>query len=40
MNGFVENIQFVYIVYQVEGYLNVFKLNCRPLAFASYSFFQ
>ena len=29
-------MQFVYIVFQVEGYQNILKLNCRPLAFTSY----
>ena len=29
-------IQLVFIVCQVEGYRNIFKLNCRPLAFTSY----
>ena len=29
-------IKFVFIVCQVEDYLNVLKLRCRPLAFASY----
>ena len=30
----VENfIRFVFIAYQVEGYWNILKLRCRPLAF-------
>ena len=29
-------IQFVLIVCQVEGYRNVLKLSCRPLAFTSH----
>ena len=28
-------IQFVSIVWQVEGYKNILKLSCRPLAFTS-----
>ena len=32
-------MQFVYIVFQVEGYQNILKLNCRPLAFTSYKAF-
>ena len=29
-------LQFVLIVSQVVGYRNILKLNCRPLAFASF----
>ena len=29
-------IQFFFIVCQVEGYQNILKLCCRPLAFTSY----
>ena len=32
-------VQFVYIVFQVGGYQNILKLNCRPLAFTSYKTF-
>ena len=28
-------IQLVFIVWQVEGYRNILKLSCRPLAFTS-----
>ena len=31
----VKFIQLVFIIYQVEGYRNILKLSCRPLAFAS-----
>ena len=30
---------FVFIVCQVEGYQNILKLSCRPLAFTSYEAF-
>ena len=33
-------IQFVFIVCEVEGYLKILKLSCRPLAFTSESFFK
>ena len=26
-------VRFVFIVYQVQGYQNTLKLNCRPVAF-------
>ena len=29
-------IQFAFIVWQLEGYRNISKLSCRPLAFTSY----
>ena len=29
-------IQFVFIICQVEGYRNILKLSCRPLAFTPY----
>ena len=32
-------IQFVPIKRQVEGYRNILKLSCRPLAFTSYKAF-
>ena len=32
-------IQFVFIICQVEGYQNILKLSCRPLAFTSYKAF-
>ena len=32
-------IRFVFIVWQVEGYRNMLKLSCRPLALASYQAF-
>ena len=32
-------IQFIFIICQVEGYWNVLKLSCKPLAFASYKAF-
>ena len=32
-------IQLAFIVYQVEGYSNILKLSCRPVAFASYRAF-
>ena len=32
-------IQFVYIVYQVEGYRNIIKLSCRQLVFNSFKAF-
>ena len=32
-------IQFAFIVFQVEGYGNILKLNCRQLAFTSYKSF-
>ena len=32
-------MQFIFIVYQVEGYQNILKLSCRPLAFTSYKAF-
>ena len=32
-------IQFVFIVWKVEGYRNILKLSCRPLAFTSYNVF-
>ena len=28
-------IQFIFIVQQAEGYQNIFKIRCRPLAFTS-----
>ena len=31
--------QFIFIVYQAEGYQNILKLGCIPLAFASYEAF-
>ena len=31
--------QLVFILYQVEGYQNILKLSCRPLAFTSYRAF-
>ena len=32
-------MQFVYVVFQVEGYQNILKLSCRPLVFTSYKAF-
>ena len=32
-------IQFTFIVWQVEGYRNILKLSCRPLAFTSHKAF-
>ena len=29
-------IEFAFIVCQVEGYPNILKLSCRPIAFTSY----
>ena len=31
--------KFVFLVYQVEDYQNIFKLSCKPLAFTSYKAF-
>ena len=31
--------QFIFPVYQVEGYQIILKLNCRPLALISYKIF-
>ena len=33
-------MKFGFIVCQVEGYQNMFKLSCRPLAFTSYKVFK
>ena len=33
------DMQFVFVVVQVEGYRHIVKLNCRPLAFTSYKAF-
>ena len=32
-------MQFVFAVCKVEGYQNILKLSCRPLAFTSYKAF-
>ena len=34
---FILYTQFVFIVSQIEGYRNILKLSCRPLAFTSLS---
>ena len=31
--------QFVFIIWQVQGYRNILKLNCRPLVFTSFKAF-
>ena len=33
------SLEFVFIVCQVEGYRNILKLKCRPLAFTSHKVF-
>ena len=33
------NIQFIFIACQVQGYRNILKLSCRPLAFTSFKAF-
>ena len=32
-------MQFVFIVSQVQGYPDILKPSCRPLAFTSYKYF-
>ena len=32
-------IKFVFIIYQIEGYRNIFKQSYRPFAFTSYKAF-
>ena len=32
--------QFIFIVWQAEGYQNILKLGCIPLAFTSYEVFH